>query len=249
MKLIWSYSRNMKFHASNEFAMMNLYKASMIRAKELGHQVNFYGDRDSIKSLKPFIDGDICDVTSKGFSYLDDLKVFIHTLEGLEACTIDGDIILEEKAQNIKADVWVDFPENRKDLPNTSFTEGYYDIVKKFDKYNVKSFIPGWRLDLKITPNVGFLKFNSKKIKNLYIESYYDLRNFFMNEIKKNEDLGKYCPTLFLGQYMWGCLNEAYKVDIEYAENQFKYKHFWGTLKDTELCRKTVSEIIGKSII
>ena len=249
MKLIWGYSRRMGYNSEREDYIMDLYKASMIRAKELGHQINFYGDKDSIKILKPYIDGYVVDITSKGFKYIEDLKVFVHSIENLDACYIDGDLILEERLTDLPGDVWFDFLENRNKLSgkDKTYTEGFYQMVSIFDSYDaVKKIVPGWRNNLEFTPNVGLFKFNNNIVKNNYLNTYYNLRSYYQTFIEEENDFGRFDPSLVIGQYMWGCLNEYHSYDCNFANESFNYTHFWGNLKYTEQAHDKVYSIVNK---
>ena len=92
VKLFWSFDSRMNLYGATEY-MYDLYRASMLRAKNLGYEINFYGDDVAINKFQGYVDH-FYDITPIHFEIVDDLKLYIHTQHDLDCVTIDGDLIL-----------------------------------------------------------------------------------------------------------------------------------------------------------
>jgi hypothetical protein len=117
VKLFWSFDSRMNLYGATEY-MYDLYRASMLRAKNLGYEINFYGDDVAINKFQGYVDN-FYDITPIHFEIVDDLKLYIHTQNDLDCVTIDGDLILHERLmfpdpENNK--LYFDFPETNKDI-------------------------------------------------------------------------------------------------------------------------------------
>lgn len=260
MKLIWSFSSEIGNYDYDIEWIFSIYEASMIRAKQLGHTVNFYGCQKSYEFLKHEINGEYIDVSGKDFKITDDLKIYIHTQEGLDACTIDGDIILHSKVVDIpNCDAWFDMRETRKDAlhPNSRHMIGYLDMIDIFKKYPIKEEIfDEWDPMNFTSANVGFIKFNNQKMKDKVINTYYKLRDYYLEVIEPAEDLfdrtypndkNGIDPSLVICQYMIGCLSDHHNYNVYYAKAKgsgFLYKHYYGPLKWYDSTVEEINRII-----
>ena len=55
VKLFWSFDSRMNLYGATEY-MYDLYRASMLRAKNLGYEINFYGDDVAINKFQGYVD-------------------------------------------------------------------------------------------------------------------------------------------------------------------------------------------------
>lgn len=264
MKLIWSFSSNIGNYDYNVEWIFQITKASMIRAKQLGHVINYYGCRQSYEVLKDYIDGEYVDVSDKDFKITDDLKIYIHTQEDLNACTIDGDIILNSPVRDIpQCDAWFDMRETRKDAlhAKSRLLIGYLDMIDIFEKYPIKDIFPEWNPNNYCAVNVGFMKFNNPVIKQKVIDTYYRLRDYYLDIIEPQEDLVNktypVCkngidPSLVICQYMLGCLLINYNYQFRFAKSKthgtFDYEHYYGELKWYDSTKEVILNILNNKV-
>jgi hypothetical protein len=258
MKLIFSFSKNIGDYGGGRYTVLDknnhvldLYKVSMQRAKHLGHTVKFYGCSYSLEYLKGYYDTSV-NVDDLDLIITDDLKIYIHSQEELGAVTIDGDIILSKKLKTIKS---ADIILEQKELfvPDSPWqTESLFKIINIFKKHNIQtqfsnfSFIPNYLL------NVGILQFNNEPVKNLFLDSYYNLRNYYLENIEPIEQLipkGLIVSTIIC-QYYFTSL--CYKLNIDYKftnrikENEYVHLNGWAKFKNKKLIKTLLKEIDGK---
>lgn len=237
VKLFWSFDSRMNLYGATEY-MYDLYRASMLRAKNLGYEINFYGDDVAINKFQGYVDN-FYDITPIHFEIVDDLKLYIHTQHDLDCVTIDGDLILHERLvfpdpENNK--LYFDFPETNKDIlkeENNKYN-GYGDLKRIFEKYNTKYFFPHFNYNNDIACNTGLIKFNDQKIKDLFIHEFKGVNSYFVKHIepfeKENVDAMRKIRFI-IAQYHFGCLIRSLDVPTVFLKENNNYVHLFGNEK------------------
>ena len=258
MKLIFSFSKNIGDYGGGRYTVLDrndhvldIYKVSMQRAKHFGHSIKFYGCSYSLKYLQGFYDTSV-NIDNLDLIITDDLKIYIHSQEQLGAVTIDGDIILNKKLKTIES---ADIILEQKELfePDSPWqTESLFRIIDIFKKYNIEtkfsnfSYIPNYLL------NVGILQFNNESVKNLFLDSYYNLRDYYLENIEPIEKLipkGLIVSTIIC-QYYFTSL--CYKFNIDYRltnrikGNKYTHLNGWAKFNNKKLIKNLLKEIDGK---
>lgn len=230
--------------------ILKIYAASMKKAKSFGYRVKFYGDKFSIDNLKGYFD-EFEDISEKKFILVDDLKLYIHEINNLECVTIDGDIILHDKIELPKGefDVIFELAETRSNVMKLKHnpSHGYFSLVDIFDKY-MDSTIPYWNSKLSLACNVGLVKFNNQKVKDLFLNQYKIFRDFFLSNIEPKENLieSEFVPSIIISQYNFGLLSEFYNLKVKFFKDYNSYTHFYGKIKFLPQVRKAVMGILNK---
>lgn len=241
-----------KWHADKKY-IYDMYKASMIRAKKYGYSISFYGDSFSIKQLKGYYDSCVCIDDVGDFQLLDDLKIWIHKNNNLDCITFDGDIILTNKLTLPPAtdDVWFEFKETKRQHLNKKFDHynGYNTMLDIFKESDTKKYIPSFDYDNGIAWNVGFIKFNNQRAKDILLNGYYELRNFYLTQIDNSFEFRKkgLLPSLIVCQYHFGNLITKNKLNASCLKdyNNQSYSHWVGEIKFMEGCREVVKSILN----
>lgn len=243
MKLIYSYSTKMGNYDDNDWILL-LYKAAIVRSKELGYTIKLYGCNFTYDKLKDVID-EYVDITNEEFLLTDDLKLFIHSTEGLECITIDGDIILESKL-NLPNECDVIY--ERKGVVKAKSQTKFQKYLNIFKKYEVTSNIEYFNYELSYACSVGILKFNNEETKQLFISTYYKFREYFLNNIVTDIELHKKDdPAIIVCEYMFACLLEGTSYIGKECNDINHYTHYMSLTKFTPTAWKHVDSILTQS--
>lgn len=224
----------------------------MIQAKLFGYSIKFYGDSYSLKYLSSFYDYCV-DISNEKFLLVDDLKMFIHKTSDLDCISIDGDLLLHHPIKipsNKNYDVFFELAETSKNVLKRKYNDqhGYFDLVDIFDKYIDNKLFKHWNNNLRLSCNVGLIKFNNHPTKNLFLSEYYKMREFFLDNIEPSEQLlsSKYIPSIIVAQYNFGLLCEKYKTKVAFLKDHNNYTHFYGKIKFSDRTKKAVNSILNK---
>lgn len=249
--------------------ILDLYKFTMGKSKELGNEIIFYGDTKSIEYLKGYYDSSVC-IDDVDIRFMDDLKMYIHSKEGLDCMTIDGDLVLHKNIESNGGDVWFELKRrfDYKKFATDKNVEYLYKYQLSFFRKIVDKVVD-LNFECESYINVGLIKFNNQKVKDYFLDSFYKLRTLYINEVysKMNEltipthPNMSIVPSLILTQYNFCCIAENNpSFDIRYYNDLYVkdnpqnatytseyYHHFIGKSKwkDTRLIN-AVYEYLSK---
>ena len=241
MNLIFSYSIHIGDYKGGRFTkddktdkVLNLYKIAMKRAKNFGHGIKFYGCNYSLDFLKGYYE-DSVNVENIKFDITDDLKMYIHSKEKAGSVTIDGDIILEKK---LKIDESADIVFERKEEfePDSIWQiESTFKILDIFKRHKVDSFIHNLNFEPEYLFNVGILRFKTEKLKEYFLKSYYELKDYYLKNIEPVEKLipqGLIVSTIIC-QYYFTSICEENNINYSFTSGYMgnHYHHYFGHLK------------------
>ena len=195
MNLIFSYSTHIGDYKGGRYTkdnktdhVLELYKISMERAKNLGHGIKFYGCEYSLNFLKGYYE-DSVSVEDVKFDITDDLKIYIHSKEPAGSITFDGDIILENKLQ-IDESADVVFETKEDFVPDSIWQqESIFKIIDIFKKYKVDEVFENFSFEPQYLCNVGVIRFRTEELRKLFVESYYELKEYYLKNIEPIEKL------------------------------------------------------------
>lgn len=220
------------------------YRASIRIAKKLGYKIKFYGCDFIYNNLKDDID-EFVSIENETFILTDDLKMFIHSNENLDCITIDGDIILDSPL-NLPTDCDVLFETKLLNTRNKKFKK-YIEIFKKYDVINnIKYF----DYDGLHASNVGILKFNTQESKNILLESYYNFRKYYLENIEPHENLTNWNdPSIIVCEYYFPKVMEAKGITYKFCKDFNRYTHYASETKFQQKFFNHINAIYNKTIL
>lgn len=248
VNLFWSYDSRMNLYQDSGY-IIDLYKASMARAKSLGYEINFYGDSPSIQLFSRLIDNSY-DTSDKEFLVVDDLKLYIHSQHDLSCVTIDGDLILEERLDFPDPDsnhVYFDFPETKNDIlkEENNIYNGYGDLKNIFKKYKASEHFTHFNYDNPFACNTGIIKFNNQETKDLFLSEFNLIQKFFIENIQSKEISFDFKQIKFIiAQYYYGCLIKSLNIPTCFLSGRNKYEHLYGNKKFESRAKYLVYKIL-----
>ena len=246
MTLTYSFSTHMnRYKDSNEW-IATYYRASILRAKSLKYKIKLYGCDFIYEQLKDIID-EFVSIEHLRFSLTDDLKIYIHSVEDLDCITIDGDIILNHRLQiPTEYDVLFDY---KSRVNYRSILSVYQAHLNLFKKYNIQSEIKYFDLNTKYACNVGILKFNDIKTKNLMIDTYNKFKNYFLTHIEPYEDKNILSdPSRIICEHTFGQIVDKENLIAKFCKDYNEYKHYVGEEKFKPEFWNIVNNIIHPDI-
>ena len=258
MNLIFSFSKRIGDYGGGRYTLLDkndhvldLYKVSMQRAKNLGHSIKFYGCSSSLRYLKGFYDTSV-NIDNIDLIITDDLKIYIHSQEKLGAITIDGDIILSKKLR-IQETADITLEQKEIFVPNSPWqTESLFKIIDVFKKYNIDTKFNNFSFTPNYLFNVGILQFKNESVKNLFISSYYKLRNYYLENIEPIEKLipqGLIVSTVIC-QYYFTSICKILNIKVSFTDRiqENKYIHLNGQFKfnNNKIIKTLLKEIDGE---
>jgi hypothetical protein len=232
--LTWCFTTKFGKYKNNDYILC-FYKLSMIRAKEFGHTVSFYGCEYSINFLKGYYDNFV-DISDKNFDLVDDLKMYVHENGDIDTITIDGDLILNSKLTiNDSVDVVYD----QKEPLNTKWSPIYNTFIPTLKKYPIEDVIEGFKFNTPFAVNVGILKFNNIEVKNLFIKKYKEFKKYYLESIEPIEEFkkNKTFISIIICQFLFGSLiteKNISSIGSKWNKNQIRtnyYSHWYGYTK------------------
>ena len=234
--------------------ILDIYKASMTTFCDVGKSgvtPKLYADTETLQYLKGYYgEGKGIDISNKTFTHVDDLKVYIHSNEDLNCITIDGDILFQDTLRfpnqlNTKVYFEIEETEARSLHPKYDKNNGYETLRRVFKKHNVADFVKDYDYKNTSAYNVGILKFQCQKTKDLLIERYYDIRKYFDNVIAGDEEIESWhIPSIMLTQYYWGSICKKNKIDVTFLKDFNQYTHLYGKWKHAQGVPERIYEII-----
>lgn len=224
----------------NEWQML-LYRASITKSKELGYTIKLYGCNFAYKKLNDLID-EYVDISDNDFILTDDLKLYIHSVENLDCITIDGDLILNSK---LSFPIECDIIYERRGIVKPNGDSKMQKHLNMFKKYNVETAIPYFNYNNRYVCGVGILKFNNQEAKDLFLESYYSFREYFINTIRPNNEFHpKDDPAIIICEYMFGCILGKTDYIGKWCNEINDYTHYMSLTKFTPAAWRHVDSIL-----
>lgn len=154
---------------------------------------------------------------------------------------IDGDIFLSHPLILEDKDIII---ENREYI-----WDFYYDhLFKAFNEKGVKKIFPEWGYATKTPLNIGFLKFKEDEVKELYLDRYYRLKKFFVDNFINKGIYVKGIPSLVIGQHSLDCIAEHYDYSVQVAYDNNDYAHIYGKKKYNAMYQQFINALLEKYV-
>lgn len=146
---------------------------------------------------------------------------------------LDGDLFIVKPFNKPDADLYFDHIEH-------GLYEIYYkDNLENFDKYGIKERFPEWSKEYTGAFNIGIMGFRNDEIKNIYLDRYYSMKEWFFNEYPLRDET--VLASMTIGEHGLSCLSNEYGWEsvplIEHNQYLHMYsgrKHLKGFVKMVE---------------
>tara|TARA_X000001382_G_scaffold48450_1_gene32852 strand:+ start:390 stop:1148 length:759 start_codon:yes stop_codon:yes gene_type:complete len=244
MELIFSFSLQIGDYKDVNY-VLDLYKASMIKARDYGHSIKLYGCDFTLEYLKGYYDSKV-NISNIDFLITDDLKMYIHSVEPAGSTTFDGDIILNTELKiNKSADIVF---ERRERMRHRIQGKKHYmpPLLKIFSKYKAAKHVQDFNYNELRYYNVGVLCFRTEEIKNSFLNAYYNIRKFYLEKIEPTEKLipKNIIVSSMLSQYYFACIVNTNNIECDFTlrNRENSYMHYMGEFK---LNRKIIDPILS----
>lgn len=245
----YSFDRRISLYDDVDY-ILDIYKASMITFTRVhGLKPHLYADSKTLKYLKGYYDIGI-NIDKQNFTYVDDLKVWIHTQHDLSCITMDGDILFSERLQfpnEYNTQVYFEVEETNSGAlnPKNNIYNGYTSLRKIFKKYKIRETLPDYKYNNDSACNVGIIKFSCQETKDKLIQSYYNIRNFYHDNIRGDEEMEEwFIPSIMLTQYYWGSVCKVNNIQTTFLKKFNSYIHLYGAWKYNYGIPEKIREII-----
>ncbi len=239
--LCWSLTKPNKNTTEFSEYVIDMYYLSMVMAKQLGYRIVFYGNSVAIEKLRELCD-EIINIDNLHYEFYDDIKVFIWETRRDDYVVIDGDVFLykrllfRENFIHKKYDIRVDTLQqlSKKEVDSTKSSINLLEhlgISKKLFEWN---YYKGG--DSYCT---GIIHWNNTEFKEYYIQQYYILRKFILDNRNFLEENIQYLKSdsSILSHIL--CEQTLYKLmdyynlnaDILAFNDENSYTHIQGSTK------------------
>lgn len=136
---------------------------------------------------------------------------------------VDGDLFIDKPFNLPDADVYYDHTEE-------VLYEFYYkNNIENFDKYGVGKVFPEWTTEYTGAFNIGILGFKTEDIKNVYLDRYYKMKEWFFNEFPK--DIEAPLISMTIGEHGLACICNKLGYDAVPLNEHNGYLHMYSGRK------------------
>ena len=229
------------------YNVYNMFILSAILAKESGYAIHLNGSKDVINTIGKWYDN-VTEVNNYDFKLYDDLKVKMWGDYRSDTFTMDGDVFVYNPFKlNVDDSISVESFDLRPGEP-------VIEALRIFNSFGPSDIIPEWNYVYNgvvvyngasnlSSYNTGVVRWGDglSDFKRYYIDTYYKLRNWFLeNESKMSKQSNKLksyssVASHFICEHLLYQLTKAHKIKVDIlAKNpENNYKHLKGTNKFT----------------
>lgn len=220
IELVYTFTKKLSSSETLE-RIVEIYKNSY-KSNLKYHNIILYTDDESKYLFEKVFKDIIIEDTSDVYFY-DDLKYKVLPKLKSNQLLTDGDIWLSDM---------IEFEYNSPilcDVTMKTLGRKYYkEIPKILIDRGIKKIIPYFNSNIEPIPNIGFIKFKSKKMESNYLNDYYKLRSFVIDNCLDLENTySKLNLSAVIAQYLLGCFNK----NIQPLRYDNSYVHYGGDEK------------------
>lgn len=236
MKLVWGLYLPTTpiniYQFDNKFwAYINYHRLSIKIASDMGYDCHLYLNKEICKYYQD-LNVTLHIVDKLKTTFFDAITFYILDTEHKNDLILDGDIILNKKIPDIKADIVYEMKE-------THSWEWLYEFwVNALTDIGINDIIPEWT-GKKYTQiiNIGAIQIQNNKFRGIYLERWKTLRDFINKNIDnlpyKGTDKNPVEYTTVAAQYLLTELANYYNMHTIDLKPLKVYKHYVGTQKFT----------------
>lgn len=203
--------------------ILQWYRYSIGKAKELGYEVHMFTDKPDWFEVDRTI---VCN-PDFGSLFWDNFKMIAIGTFHQDYLCIDGDVLLRRKLDIPDADVIYDADEPGE------YKRAYKELVRELTELGIKDVIPEWNPNGLTPLCCGLLRIPNKDLRYLYYNRWKKFHKFIENKSinTKWSDL-----TGVAAEYLLACLVDYYSLNkqplsTELGVQNDSYRHFCGELK------------------
>lgn len=223
MKLAWAYNCKTALPKGIQDSITFYFINSINRAKKLGYNTEIYTNSSEFSSVADKVINVPDDYYNKMW---DSFKFFALSYIDDKTILVDGDIFFHNLLPKLDTkEVYFDTFETN----NWNFV--YKKVVNQLTDLNLNKIIPEWKNTPQPIMNTGLLYFNSKELKDKYLDRWFKFYNFCI----KHEHIDFARATAVGAQYLLTLLSEGYTT--QYFSNKLNetndfYIHHSGKVKN-----------------
>jgi len=230
---LWRPDDNVNiYNFVNKFwTYINYYRLSIKTAADLGYDCHIYLNKE-VAHYYEDLDCTIHIIDDLQVTFYDAVNFHILESENKDKLILDGDIILNKRLPEIKADVVYEMKE-------THSWEWLYEFwVMEINKAGIKHIMPEWTgKKYSQLINIGAIQIQNDDFRRLYLKRWYDFRDFVEenkhNLAYKHTNLDTVEYTTLASQYIITELINHYDIEAVDLKPYRVYKHYVGEQKFT----------------
>ncbi len=222
MNLIYTFDININKDNKSKLDIIKSYYINSIKsAKKLGYFTEIYtncNEFDNYVDKKHIVKSDY------DLVFWDRLKLIpLDTTDGL---LVDGDIIFHNILPTLDDNIDMYFDAWESYIPE------YSDAINELTTLGIRDIIPEWDTGPQRFVNIGILKINNIELKKLWVDRWWKLYNFYLeNKFKlKNDSI----YGTIASQYLLSLVSKKFKIknlSNLLGKNNGYYTHFVGQQK------------------
>lgn len=222
MNLIYTFDININKDNKSKLDIIKSYYINSIKsAKKLGYFTEIYtncNEFDNYVDKKHIVKSDY------DLVFWDRLKLIpLDTTDGL---LVDGDIIFHNILPTLDDNIDMYFDAWESYIPE------YSDAINELTSLGIGDIIPEWDTGPQRFVNIGILKINNIELKKLWVDRWWKLYNFYLeNKFKlKNDSI----YGTIASQYLLSLVSKKFKIknlSNLLGKNNGYYTHFVGQQK------------------
>lgn len=138
---------------------------------------------------------------------------------------IDGDLFLRKPFNLPEADIYYDHLEDGLGM----YEKYYQHNITNFTNHGIGDVFPEWSSEYTGAFNIGIMRFRTDEIKDIYLDRYYKMKNWFFNDFPK--DIEAPLTSMTIGEHGLSCLSNHYNWTAVPLIEHNQYFHMYSGRK------------------
>ena len=225
MRIIYSFNTGIEedyFKGDNLENNFKFYELSIKLARQF-YPVTLYTDEYGAERLGHLVD-EVKFLKKNPENYIwSEPKFEAISRENGDFLHVDGDLFITEPFNLPDADLYFDHIEYQL------YDFYYKDNLINFDKHGIKEVFPEWTKEYTGAFNIGILGFKTEEIKNIYLDRYYSMKDWFFNHYPLKDEAK--IPSMTIGEHGLTCISDAFEWDSVPLNEHNNYLHMYSGRK------------------
>jgi len=225
MRIIYSLNTGLEdeyFKGNNLENNFKFYELSMRLSRQY-YPVTLYTDQYGADRLGHLVD-EVKFLEKDPENYIwSEAKFEAISKESGEFLHVDGDLFINSPFNLPTADVYYDHTEH------VLYDFYYRENIHNFDKYGVGKVFPEWSTEYTGAFNIGIMGFKTDDIKNVYLDRYYKMKEWYFNEFPK--DIEAPLISMTIGEHGLSCISNKLGWDSIPLNEYNDYLHMYSGRK------------------
>lgn len=206
MRIIYSINTGIDsdyFNGRNLENNLLFYELSMKLARQF-YPITLYTDEYGASRLGEFADEVKLLNKDPEFYIWSEPKFEAISREEGDFLHVDGDLFIQKPFDLPYGDLYFDHIEY-------NLYEAYYkDNLNTFDEYGIGKVFPEWTKEYSGAFNIGIMGFRTNEIKELYLDRYYKIKEWFFNEVPPYIRDSAIVPSMTIGEHSLSCISKGH---------------------------------------